>query len=120
MTNLTTANLKHLLDQATPGPWTVKENKWDETIVANESGHQMIWGEQVRFEFLAGNPKADPQLAAAAPDLAQDNLQMRQGLKEIREIWESASVNPDRTSAEQILAAQVVDHIEEVLGDHDE
>lgn len=53
-------------------------------------------------------------------DLAQDNLRMREELKEIREIWEAASVNPDRTSVEQILAAQVVDHIEEVLGDHDE
>ena len=120
MTNLTTTHLQDLLDQATPGPWTVEENKWGETIVANEIGHQMIWGEQVRFEFIAGNSKADPQLAAAAPELAQDNLRMRQELKEIREIWESASVNPDRTSAEQILAAQVVSHIDQLLGGHDE
>lgn len=120
MTDLTTTHLQDLFDQATPGPWTVEENKWDETIVANESGHQMVWGEQVRFEFLAGNPKADPQLAAAAPDLAREILRMRQELKEIREIWEAASVNPDRTSAEQILAAQVVSHIDQLLEDHDE
>nr|DAL64711.1 MAG TPA_asm: hypothetical protein [Caudoviricetes sp.] len=52
--------------------------------------------------------------------LAQEVLRMRKELKEISAIWESASVNPGRTSAEQILAARVVDHINEALGDHDE
>lgn len=53
-------------------------------------------------------------------ELAQEVLRMSNELKEISAIWESASVNPDRISAEQILAAQVVDHIDSVLGDHDE
>lgn len=120
MTDLTTTHLQRLLDQSTPGPWTVKENKWDEIIVGNSAGHSRALGEQVRFLFEAGHPEADTEIVALAPDLAQDNLRMRQELKEIRAIWESASDNPDRTSAEQILAAQVVDYINEVLGDHDE
>ena len=33
MTDLSTARLKSLIDQASPGPWTVEENKWDEVIV---------------------------------------------------------------------------------------
>lgn len=120
MTNLTTTNLQKLLDQATPGPWTVKENKWDETIVANESGHQMSWGEQVRFEFIAGNPKADPQLAAATPELAEEVLRKREALHDLSEVWEAVSIDPTRTPAEQQLAAAIVDHINQILGDHDE
>lgn len=72
-----TETIKNLLSQTTTGPWTVQDNKWDETIVANESGHLMSRGEQVRFEFLAGNPEVDPQLAALARELAQEVTRLR-------------------------------------------
>ena len=113
MPNLTTTNLQHLLDQSTPGPWTVK----DSDCITSEHG-EVLWNADQAVDWNRNDH--DVNLAAAAPELAQEVLRMRNELKEISAIWESASVNPDRTSAEQILAAQVVDHIDSVLGDHDE
>lgn len=110
MTDLTTTHLKCLLEQSTPGPWKVhtRDRRFD--------GETETW-------LYVGDTSAlsvDYQLMSAAPQLAQEVIRLREELKEISEIWESASVNPDRTSAEQILAAQVVSHIDQLLGDHDE
>ena len=113
MTDLTTTNLQHLLDQATTGPWETK----DSDCITSEHG-EVLWNADQAVDWNRNDH--DVNLAAAAPELAQEVLRMRNELKEISAIWESASVNPDRTSAEQILAAQVVDHIDSVLGDHDE
>ena len=73
--------LKKLQAEATPGPWTVEEDDWGEVVVGNDEGHRMVWGDQVRFKFEAGNPKADPQLVALAPELARDWLRMREALE---------------------------------------
>lgn len=54
-----------------------------------------------------------------APDLAQGNLCMREALHDLSEVWEAVSIDPTRTPAEQQLAAAVVDHIDQILGDHD-
>ena len=119
MTDLSTTNLQRLLDEAAPGPWTVRVNKWDETIVGNRAGHEMAAGEQVRFLFEAGHPGVDTQLAAASPELADEVLRMREALHDLSEVWEAVSIDPTRTPAEQDLAAAVVDHIDQILGDHD-
>ncbi|WP_284851412.1 hypothetical protein [Corynebacterium rhinophilum] len=81
MTDLTTTHLQHLLDQATPGPWTVKENKWDEIIIGNRAGHARALGEQVRFLFEAGHPEADTELAVLAPQLAEEVIRQRGEIK---------------------------------------
>lgn len=81
MTDLITTHLKHLLDRATPGPWTVKENKWDEIIIGNRAGHARALGEQVRFLFEAGHPEADTELAALAPQLAEEVIRQRGEIK---------------------------------------
>lgn len=73
--------LKELADNAPPGPWTVKED-WGEVIVANECGHEMSWGDQVRFKMEAGNKNFDPHLVALAPDMARELLHLRDGIKE--------------------------------------
>lgn len=113
MVDITTTQLQRLLDQSTPGPWETE----DSDCITSQSG-EVLWNTDQAVSWNKNDH--DVNLAALAPDLAQDNLRMRQELKEIREVWESASDNPDRTSAEQILAAQVVDHIDSVLGGHDE
>lgn len=120
MPDLTTTHLQHLLDQATPGPWTVEENKWDETIVANEIGHQMVWGEQVRFEFIAGNPKADPQLAAAAPQLAQEVINLRDALGYLVEETRLAAENSDDVVVQKRVADAIKTTVAKIQGDHDE
>lgn len=81
MTDLTTTHLQHLLNQSTPGPWTVKENKWDEIIIGNRAGHARAPGEQVRFLFEAGHPEADTELAALAPQLAEEVIRQRGEIK---------------------------------------
>lgn len=77
--------LKELADKAGPGPWTVEINDWDEVIVANESGHAMSWGEQVRFEMKGGNRNVEPHLIALAPDMARELLRLRDGIEAIRD-----------------------------------
>ena len=76
--------LRELADTASPGPWTAKRDEWDEVIVANESGHAMSWGEQVRFEMEAGDINADPHLVALAPDMARELLRLRRELTDLR------------------------------------
>lgn len=61
-----------------------------------------------------------PQLAAAAPEIDRELLVLRDALADVIGIWQYASTDPERTPIEQNLAAKVVEHIKEALGDHDE
>lgn len=45
---------------------------------------------------------------------------MREALHDLSEVWEAIRIDPTRTPAEQQLAAAVVDHIDQILGDHDD
>ena len=120
MTDLSTARLKNLIDQASPGPWTVEENKWDEVIVGNRAGHDLTLGDQVRFLFEAGNPKADTEIAAASIELAHEVLRMRRELGAMRDAWLGMIADPDCTPVEQNFATHVVDHIDSVLGNYND
>lgn len=64
------------------------------------------------------NALADAGLLA--PQLAQEVLRMREALHDLSEVWEAVSIDPERTPTEQDLAAAVVDHIDQILGDQDE
>lgn len=115
MTDLTTTHLKCLLEKATPGPWTVEDDGYD-IIVGNAEGHRMIWGDQVRFKFEAGDKKHDPQLAALAPQLAQEVIRLRGHIEElitVMEVKATAGVPQDPATIANCLK-------EKVLGDHDE
>ena len=116
--------IRELLEQATPGPWTVEEDDWEEIIVANDEGHRMVWGDQVRFEFEAGNPKADPQLVALAPELAADWLRMREALEKqlngINLVIALADMLQPQTEAQQkatTLARALRDDLTRILED---
>lgn len=80
MPDLTTMHLKCLLEQATPGPWTVEDDGYD-IIVGNAEGHRMGWGDQVRFKFEAGDKKHDTALAAHAPELAEEVIRLREHIE---------------------------------------
>lgn len=97
------ALLRELADKASPGPWTAKRDEWDEVIVANESGHAMSWGEQVRFEMEAGDINADPHLVALAPDMARELLRLRD---EIAATRDRVADELERTPAE-LQAARI-------------
>lgn len=76
--------LRELVDTASPNPWTVKRDEWDEVIVANSCGHEMSWGDQVRFKMEAGDPNSDPHLVALAPDMARELLRLRREMTDLR------------------------------------
>ena len=69
MTDLSTTNLKHLLDQATPGPWKARRD-YGET-------YQLFDAEDEYLGIMHGQ---DAHLAAAAPELAQEVLRLREEL----------------------------------------
>ena len=125
MTDLSTTNLKRLLNEATPGPWEYKlENGYimSDLVETLNGWIQTNDGETVLGTGLEISDEQELRnlaLAAAAPDLAQEVLRMREALHDLREVWEGVSIGPFRTPAEQQLAAAVVDHIDEILGDHD-
>lgn len=83
--NIDYDRLKTLSDNASPSPWTVKDDDYGEVIVANESGHSMTWGEQVRFEMYAGDKNIDPHLVALAPDMARELLRLLRELNGLRD-----------------------------------
>lgn len=124
MTDLSTKHIQCLLAEATPGPWRFSEGIEDTPWGTEEIMHEVyaaerslfgVCGDSVTDEYPGNLP-----LAAAAPDLAQEALRMREALHDLSEVWEAVSIDPERTSSEQQLAAAVVDHIDQILGDHDE
>ena len=109
MTDLSTANLKRLLDEATPGPWDARRDY-------SETYHLF----DAEDEYLGIMHDQDAHLTALAPELAQEVIRMREALRDLSVVWVGVSVDPDRLPAEQQLAATVVDHINQILGDHDD
>ena len=119
MTDLTTTHLQHLLDQATPGPWTVEDDGYD-IIIGNAEGHRMGWGDQVRFKFEAGHKKHDTALAALAPQLAEEVLRMRNELTNLQEEARAAAkIHTPGPNAQRVFDA-LDTTINQILGDHNE
>lgn len=83
MTDLSTANLKRLLDEATPGPWEYKlENGYimSDLVETLNGWIQTNDGETVLGTGLEISDEQELRnlaLAAAAPDLAAEVLRMR-------------------------------------------
>lgn len=69
MTDLSTTNLKRLLDEATPGPWRISRTEG-------------ISGLGFAEDFYQDDPrkKANVTLAALGPDLAQEVIALRSKL----------------------------------------
>lgn len=114
MTGLTTTHLQRLLDQAAPGPWEARGNYLDGDARPDDSY-------QIRAaagDYLGIMHGQDAHLAAHAPELAQEVLRMRRELESMHDAWLRMAGDPEFTPTEQILAAQVVDHIRTVLRDH--
>lgn len=131
MTDLSTTNLKRLLAEATPGPWTFfEEEEWEHVAGPEYPPMLVCVGHGVKDSdggYLFGNSNdtvleehpGNLRLAAHSSALAEEVLRKREALHDLSEVWEAVSIDPDRTPAEQQLAATVVDHIDQILGDHD-
>lgn len=73
MTNLTTAKLKHLLDEATPGPWEVGDTNSD--VITDQNGDGVLWNADQAVGWSRRDE--DVSLAALAPELAEEVIRLR-------------------------------------------
>lgn len=116
MTDLSTSNLKRLLaEQQSSLPsiqWTYKGG-------AANGIHRDYPSKHEELEVVRAAMELSP-LVALGTEIARELLTLRDALGDIIEIWQYAATDPKRTPIEQHLAAKVVEHIKEALGDHDD
>lgn len=116
MTDLTTTHLKHLLDRATPGPW--------ETIEAYPDGTpRSDMSRQIRSadgEYLGIMYELDVRLAALAPQLAQEVINLRDALGYLMEETRLAAENSQDVIVQKRVANAIETTIIKILGEHDE
>lgn len=116
MTDLSTTNLKRLLAEERRNlpemRWTYKGADASSIHHDYPSKHEEIYGVRAEMEVS--------RLSTLAPELARELVILRDALADVIEIWQYVSTDPKRTPIEQNLAARVVDHIKQALGDHDE
>lgn len=116
MTDLSTTNIQRLLDEERKNPlalqWRYKGGPASGIHHEYPSKHEELAGMRAEMELSP--------LVALGPEIAQELLILRDALEDIIEIWQYAATDPKRTPIEQNLAAKVVEHIKEALGDHDE
>lgn len=115
MTDLSTTNLKRLLTEERRRPpsmqWTYKGADASSIYHDYPSKNEEIYGVRMEMEVS--------RLFALAPELARELIILRDALEDVIEIWRYVSTDPRRTPMEQNLAAKVVEHIKEALGEHD-
>lgn len=115
MTDLSTTNIQRLLDEERKNQlalqWKYKGAAAGSIYHDYPSKHEEIYGLRAEREIS--------QLVALGPEIARELLTLRDALHDLSEVWEDVSIDPARTPAEQDLAAAVVDHIDQILGDHD-
>ncbi|MTD91134.1 hypothetical protein [Corynebacterium hiratae] len=121
MTDLSTANLKRLLAETTPGPWEARGYYMDGEPRPDDS-HQI---RSADGEYLGIMYASDAILTAAAPQLAQEVLRLREELID----WandEALAHNALVKRAQEAGGAGIVstrettyNRILEILGDHD-
>ena len=116
MTDLTTMHLKCLLDQATPGPWEYDpgEQEDERCVIDTETWNMCI----NPTPNGAGSSCSDDDLnlAAAAPELAQEVIRLREKVKGLILAMETKAATGESQSP-AIIAGFLK---EIVLGDHDE
>ena len=125
MTDLTTTHLKCLLEQATPGPWEslygvagVPEG-WDEYWVILQMGRHRLPLRSPHYP-LEDEEYANFDLAAAAPELAQEVINLRDALGYLVEETRLAAENSDDAVVQKRVADAIKTTVAKVQGDHDE
>lgn len=125
MTDLTTAHLRHLLAQSTPGPWEsysgvagVPEG-WDEYWAILQMGHHRL-PLRSPHDPLEDEEYANFDLAAAAPQLAQEVIRLRDALGYLVEETRLAAENSDDVVVQKRVADAIKTTVAKIQGDHDE
>ncbi|WP_295806199.1 hypothetical protein [uncultured Corynebacterium sp.] len=136
MTDLSTSNLKRLLNEATPGPWRVEVGAagvpegWDEHWIALHMGHTSLY--DVNRVYVGDREPQQEELyesltlAALAPELAQEVIRMREELQALREqlkkkaeCHHKAALSSDPLDGIELEDNYAEDEIRRILGDHD-
>ncbi len=126
MTDLTTTHLKCLLEQATPGPWEYTPGEAiDERCIGNPGSMTMCIGVEANGEGSSCSD-ADLNLAAAAPQLAQEVIRLREHFESLITTMENkAGVSNGRDTLQELIVAEnlmsAANQLRQILlGDHDE
>lgn len=107
MSDLTTANLQHLLDQATPGPWEywLGEEPDERYIIDIETFGSMC----IHITPNGAGSSCsdyDLNLAALAPELAEEVLRLRDALRYLlREVLAAAYCTEDSATRNHVALA---------------
>lgn len=82
MTDLTTTYLKCLLEQTTPGPWEYEGSQFQEITALDDAELEqpVISLDRYAEKDLCNRP-ADMNLAAHAPELAQEVIRLREHIE---------------------------------------
>ena len=123
MTDLTTYHLKHLLSQATPGPWEsysgvagVPEG-WDEYWVILQMGRHRLPLRSPHYP-LEDEEYANFDLAATAPQLAQEVIRLRDALGYLVEETRLAAENSQDVIDQKRVVNAIETTIIKILGEH--
>lgn len=108
MTDLSTANLKQLLDQATPGPWR------DDNVADCECCTHVT----APAAKICTADMDDAPLIAASPDITHELLRVRQELTNLRDETRYISKSyPNQFNAQQVFEA-LETTVNNILGDY--
>ena len=125
MNNLTTDHLKNLLSQATPGPWESRygvagvPEGWDEYWVILQMGRHRLPLRSPHYP-LEDEEYANFDLAAAAPELAQEVIRLRDALGYLVEETRLAAENSDDVVVQKRVGDAIKTTVAKIQGDHDE
>ena len=121
MPDLTTTHLKRLLDQATPGPWEYEGSQFQEITTLDQDGLEQAVISLDRYtEKETCNRPADMNLAAHAPQLAEDLIHQLDALVYLIEEVISAAENTNDVETTKHITEAIKTTIEKIKGDHDE
>ena len=111
MTDLTTTHLKCLLEKATPGPWKAK----DSDCITSQNG-EVLWNTDQAVDWNRNDQ--DVKLAAAAPQLAQEVINLRDALGYLVEETRLAAENSDDAVVQKRVADAIKTTVVKIQGDH--
>lgn len=120
MNNLLTDHLKHLLSQATLGPWEYDPGQQeDERCIVDAETWNMCINPTPNG---AGSSCSDAELylAALAPELAQEVIKLRDALGYLVEETRLAAENSDDVVVQKRVADAIKTTVAKIQGENDE
>lgn len=114
MTDLTTTHLQHLLNQATPGPWTVIET-YPDGAPRPDMSRQIG---STDGEYLGIMHGQDAHLTALTPELAQEVVNLRDALGYLVEETRLAAENSDDVVVQKRVVDAIKTTVAKIQGEH--